>query len=411
MAIRKYQESQVNLQRSPDFSYKPGIYDTSPDIKEFLIEKLDPQNGNVSETLSLQGTHLPHQPFIHPVKQDYIKYYYPGGQAQRTPTVQVLGSSDEDITLRGQFRATKIRDADRRTEPLTISKILERFVKEGNVCKFSLGDWSKYGMITEFYPEYRTDSWLDYSMTLMIMGDKNPITGLETEGDNPIARVFGTDEAEDFTQTAQTMANELLAQKNELETGGYLPKINVTPFSLSEYARLLGENTAVGEVVDFGTTVFQEWKDIVTSVDTATTAVVDFSENVEATLDDILATFELLKSQISKVYKVQENIFTSIARIDDTYSAYERLFAWNTAGNMIDYTNKLQGNFKDMERSVQRREISSFRTVYFTKPGDTLQNISTKFFGNPERWEEIGRLNLIPVGSTLPEDTLLIIPN
>lgn len=412
MALRNYQNAQQDLKRSPVYTYKPNIHDVSPDIKEFLIEKIDPQNGSVGETLSLQGTHLPHQPFTHSVSQQIYKYYYPGGQAQRTPTVQVMGSEDQDITLRGQLRATKIRDADRRTEPLTIAKILERFVREGNVCRFHIGDWIKYGIIIEFMPEYHNDSWIDYTIRLMVIGDKNPITGEESTGDdNPIARVFSTDQAEDFTQTAQEIANDLLETKNDLEESGYLPKINVVPFSISEYLSRLTEGTAVGDVVDFGEVVFEEWKNLVNTVDTATSSAVNFSENIERTVEDIVATFELLKSQISKTYKIQENLFSAVSRIGTTYSTFERLASWNTLGNMIDYTTKLQGHIKDMERAVQREEILNFKEVYFSKPGDTLQSISTRFFGNTDRWEEIGLINNIGVGETLREDTLLIIPN
>ena len=218
MAINNYQTAQLDSQKSPDFTYKPGKSDISPDVKEVLIEKLDPSTGSVSETLSLQGTHLPYQPFIHRVNQEVMRYYYPGGASNRTPTLQILGSKDDDITLTGMLRATKIQDIDRRTEPLTISNILERFVREGYACRISIGSWIKYGVLVEFTPEYHHDSWIDYSLRILVSGDRNPITGEESEGEeSTIGRVFGTDSV-DYTQVAQTMATEMVEAKESIES-------------------------------------------------------------------------------------------------------------------------------------------------------------------------------------------------
>ena len=412
MALRNYQDTQQDLKRSPSFSHKTGSSDTGPDIKEFKIEVLDSQTGAVKETLSLQGTHLPHVPFSHPVSQQAIKYYYPGGQAKRTPTVQILGSMDEEVTLSGQFRATKIQDVSRRTEPLIISNILERLVREGNVCLFSIGDWLKYGVLVEFRPDYFNDAWLNWSLRLMIIGDKNPITGIESSGDaNEIARVFGTDTAEDFSQVAQTMADDLLATKNDLEGSGYIPRINVSPFSISGYLNSLIEGTAVGDLVDFGQSVFDNWKEIIRSVDAVTSEAVRFSEQVERTAEDIQRQILLITSQISKIYAIQQNLFVAVSKVGSSVDTFTRLLAWNTIGDMIAYTHRLQGNFADLKLSTEREEITNFKEVYFSKHEDTLQSISTRFFGNPDRWEDLGQINNIEVGETLKVDTLLIIPN
>ena len=411
MALRSYQDAQQNLQGSQVWSYKQGGLDVGPDLTEFLIQALDPQNGTVKENLTLQGTFLPHQPFERSVSQEIMRYYYPGGQAIREPTVQVLGSMEEDVTLRGEFRATKIRDTDRRTEPLILSDVLDRLVKEGNVCRFTIGSWIKYGVLAEWRPNYHTDSWISWTMRLMIIGDKNPITGAEEEGEAEISRIFGTSDAEDASQISESMLADMFATKTDLENSGYIPRISVQPFSISGYLGKLIEGTPVGDLVDFGRSVYQGWTDIIASVNNVTSSAVTFSEEIERTAEDIQRQILLITSQISKVYEIQQNLFTAVNRVESGVDTFSRLLAWNTIGDMIAYTHRIQGNFSDLKRSVEREEVTNFREIYFVKEGDTLQSISSRFYGNPDRWDEIRQLNNLEVGADLAVDYLLIIPN
>ena len=411
MALRSYQDAQQNLQGSQVWTYKDGGLDVGPDLTEFLIQTLDPQNGTVKENLTLQGTFLPHQPFERSVSQEIMRYYYPGGQAIREPTVQVLGSMEEDVTLKGEFRATKIRDTDRRTEPLILSDVLDRLVKEGNVCRFTIGSWIKYGVLAEWRPNYHTDSWISWTMRLMIIGDKNPITGAEEEGEAEISRIFGTSDAEDASQISESMLADMFATKTDLENSGYIPRISVQPFSISGYLGKLIEGTAIGDLVDFGRSVYQGWTDIIQAVDAVTSSAVQFSEEIERTAEDIQRQILLITSQISKVYEIQQNLFTAVNRVESGVDTFSRLLAWNTIGDMIAYTHRIQGNFSDLKRSVEREEITNFREIYFVKEGDTLQSISSRFYGNPDRWDEIRQLNNLEVGADLAVDYLLIIPN
>ena len=413
MALRQYRNAQQGLSQKPIFSYKKkGGFDTSPDITEFVVEALDPQNGTVKESLTLAGGHVPFSPFSHPVSQQVMKYYYPGGQANRVPTVQVLGSMDEEVTLTGKLWATRIQDVNRRKEPLLISNIMERLVREGNVCRFTLGDWIKYGVLLEYSPEYTNDATISYRLRLLVIGDKNPITGEEVSGEeDTVARVFGTDTSQDFSQVAQEIVNDLEAEKADLEATGYIPKINVVPFSISGYLSRLVEGTPVGDVVDFGRAVYNGWTDIIRTIDTVTTSAVNFSEQIERTAEDLQRQILLITSQISKIYAIQENLFTAVSKVDSSIDTFGRLLTWNTIGNMISYTNRLQGNFSDLKKSTEREEVRNFKEIYFTKEGDTLQSISTKFFGNSDRWEELAQINNIEIGETLNEDTFIVIPN
>ena len=411
MALRNYNTVQGVDRRGTAYTHKSGRGDQSPDVEEFLIEALDAQSGSVKESLTLQGTHKPFQPFTHPVKQEVVSYYYPGGQANRVPTVQVLGSMDDPITFRGWFRASKIQDVGRRNEPLEISSIIERLIREGNVCRFTLGSWSKYGVLVEFRPDYRDDAWVDWSLQVLVIGDKNPITGEEVVGESAVGRVFGTDVADDFSQVIGSLSQEIVATKDSLEASGYIQRHSVVPFSISGYLGRLVEGGAVGELVDFGRSVYEGWVDIMRSVNAVTTSLVEFSEDVDRTASGIQQQVQLVLGQISNIYRVQDNLYNAISRVSSSVGTFERLLAWNTLGDMISYTHTLQGHYLDIKHSLDREEARTFRQVYFTKDGDTLQGISSRFFGSFDRWEELGELNNIEVGEDIPTDTLLIIPN
>ena len=407
MARTEHIISQTPIKRSASYSYKKKNYPQGPDINEFIISALDPQSGNVKETLTLSGTHLPFQPFVAPVSQEILKYYYPGGEAERTPVVQVLGSIDEDVILVGRFKATKIQDVNRRNEPLIISNILTRFVKEGNVCLFQLGDWIKYGMLRKSIPKYKTDSDIEWELHILVIGDKNPITGEQQEQTNEIARVFSSDEVEDVTALAQQISLKIEESKNELEEV-YLPKVDIVPFSISAYLKELLLKRPQGDVATTAQAVYDAYVNITETVDNIITELEDFASKVERTSFEITRTIFQVQSQISRIYQVQEDLVAAFSEVSATLPIFKRLGSLNTYGNIINLSNNLLLDFKNTENSLRSEQFSSVQQTYVAKEGDTYQSISTRFYDTWQRWEELKNLN--GYGETLQGGEILIIP-
>ena len=185
MPIAQYVPSQNAIQKQVyhETNQRDLTGAVAQDITELLIEQLDLDTGGVIESLVLEGTNLPHQPFMRSVRQDAVKYYYPGGPPDRRPTVQILGSMDEDVTLKGKLKATKIQGEQRRNDPTIISNIIERFTREGKPVRVQFGQWIKYAVIIQTTPQYHTDADIDYEIAFMILGDENPITGEATTRD------------------------------------------------------------------------------------------------------------------------------------------------------------------------------------------------------------------------------------
>ena len=161
--------------------------------------------------------------------------------------------------------------------------------------------------------------------------------------------------------------------------------------------------------MDFGVEVYEEWKNTVQTIDDFTNETVRFSEQVEKTFQEIQTQVLFVTNQISKIYEVQQNLFLALDNVASGAGAFTRLLAWNTIGDIINYTGRLQGDFKDYGNSVEKEGVSSIRDTYFSKEGDTLQGISTKFYNTPDRWQELKDINLLGDG-LLPPDSFLIIP-
>ena len=382
--------AQQDLRRSAAFSHRKGGGVESPDIKELVIETLDPETGSVTETLSLQGTHLPRQPFQRSISQQVVKFYYAGGAANRVPTVQVLGSMDDDVTLTGRFKATKIRDTSRAKEPLQISQILERMTRQGSVCHVRLGPWDKYCIITNSSFEYKTDSDLDWSVTFSVIGDKNPITGAETEGNiSEIARVFSSSEAEDFSNVAAQLTEELNQNRMDMEASRYIPPVTVTPFSVKGYLAGLLNQGAVGDLVATGRDIYNQYLEVIRTIDRVIDGVEDFSDLVDKTTQDIQKAILLMTSQISRLYRVQQELFASYTRIPSSVGTFSRLLAWNTIGNLLFFTHRLQKNYKVVEDSLRQQQATNIKKAYIVRPGDTYQSVATREYGSFDRWEEL----------------------
>lgn len=408
MARREYTISQTSLDRKPSYSHNIRNHQIGRDINEFVISTLNPDTGNIQETLTLSGTHLPFQPVTTPVSQEILKFYYPGGQTKRTPTVQVLGSMEEDVVLTGRFKATKIQDVDRRNEPLIISDILKRFTEQGNVCLFQLGNWIKYGLIRQALPKYKTDADIDWEIRICVIGDKNPITGESLkEESNSIVRVFSSDEIEDTSALVDKITQQINENRQDTEKT-YLPKISLTPFSIKSYLNKLREVEPIGEIVSVGEAVYDGYLFVIGTVDSVLDNLEEFSEIVEKTSFNIQKIALSIQSNISRLYKIQQDIFLAYNRVSSSFDAFTRLNAYNAIGNLFNLSNNLLLDLNNAQEAVRTEQFSSIQTVHITRANDTYQSISNKYYGTWERWEEIKNFN---TGSdTLQGGEVLIIP-
>ena len=433
MAIEKRLQRPDTLQSVSQSLSRPQrdrIPNPKPDINSFVITRLD-GNFNTIDSLQLEGTNLPHQPFLHPVSQQVIKHYYAGGtSAGRVPTIQVLGSMEEDVILNGRFKATKLGSSARRKDPLVLSNSLEDFTRSGNLCKFQLGSWIAYGYIVRYDPSYKTDSDIHWSMTLSITTLQDP-QGAVTD------RVFGR-VAEDRVVSEAQISELVNATRVSIENSGYIEKVDIkklasvviadiseseldnlsedqitqalnSVYPIRNYIEDLREFSPVGEYIQIGETYLNRYKEVFNVVEGYLDAVDDFQNSVDQGVNEINRVFLSYENVRSRLYRTLGNLSSDVSTLSAGLGTFSRLAAWNPFNELSNMINTVMRSIKTQSDDLFSQLEESVQDTYSVRQGDTLQSISTNFYGDWTRWEDIKNANNLD-DVDLSEDQILVIP-
>ena len=395
---------------SPQYLANPRIrYKQGGDIIAFRIERLNPETGKVDEVLELGGTNLPHQPFIAPVRQQISKYYYPGGGKKRNAVTQVLGTIEDDVVLRGRFKSTKIYNTDLRDSPLVISQIISRFIEDGSPCKFQLGHWIRYGFIVESLPKYRTNADIDWEIRLMITGDINPIDGIARNLEQSAEGVFASGQIQDLSSQVEKFEEEIQEKIERLNN--IVPPVVIDDFSISGYLTELLKKSPIGGIVKVGQEVYDSWVDTMRVVQMVESEIDEFVSDIEQTSQKISAMLLFLEVQRGKIYSIQTRLFTSYQYVANSFDTFRKLESWRSIGTVGSVMNEIQQSIKESEDSVRISQLQSIKTTYVVKEGDTWQRISSRFFNDYSRWEDIKNLNPNDPNGDPIENSVILIPN
>ena len=381
------------------------------DVEAFDISVLDAETGSQIELISLRGSHRPFSPVTTPISQDIQKIYYPGN-SNRKPTIQVMGPVDENVRLEGIFEAHEIREVSRREEPYEISEILTRICREGNICRFQIGPWIRFGFIQVFTPQFIMKSQLKWNMDLMIVGTTNPLQKDQEEDIERSSRIFATVELSDLKDVRDTVLRSVEEAKQELEETDYLPLIRQelgVPFSIPDWLSKLTDLEPVGRVANIGEIVYRE--------------IVEASQIANNALDELdrfINQVEQISNETTKfvlsIENLRSRLFRSVRRLYDAYSQVSssldtatRISSYNPisiVGGVFFSVNDILKNTEDKLRAgVNDTPIR----IHVVKPTDTLQSISTRFYGDWERWTDIQEANNLE-SSDIQVDQILVIP-
>ena len=158
---------------------------------------------------------------------------------------------------------------------------------------------------------------------------------------------------------------------------------------------------------DVAIDVYSYYTQLLGIVDSVIDQIEEFDSIVDKTVFDIQKAILDLSSQISRLYRVQTNLFTSYNKITtSSLPVFQRLGALNTYGNLINLHNTFLLDINKIDRSFKGEEATFIQRTYVTKVTDTYQSIATHFYGNFDRWEEIRDVN--NKGDLIPGEILLI---
>ena len=364
----------------------------TPDVRRLFIEQLNTETGEIQDSLSLYGTHRPFQPFQFSTRQDIKKIYYPGGPPDREPTSQVLGSEDMDITFRGIWYAKRLPRIENRGDPLLIARKVEQFLKAGKPCRITMGFYIKYVLLSEFRPMYKLDSEVEWELICVVLGDRNPITGVVEERDESLqGKIFEQEVTEDdISDIINSIVEDIQnAQKEAMDVFGYdLGRCK---------GGLLGPATSFCEAyLDF----FRNVNRIVDSVD-------KFVDRVERTAQIVRTMLLQVQALRSRIYKTQIRLFNSYLEIKAAANLKRQVDALNVLSLVSGLANNMNTKFKQVEDSVRNINLTSIRGSYTIVDGDTYQSISTRQYNTVDRWKDIQEFN---IGIPLEPGRTILIP-
>ncbi len=162
----------------------------------------------INSQVALLGDMLPKVPFTTVGKQHIAKEYYPGNPE---PSVQVLGSREEPVTIKGEFKTIRYKDEEVKGDLATgrlrdaaaeMAKHFDEVRKRGNLLQLTLGDWERWGYLVQATFNMKTRQLIEYELQFEIIGDTAPEN----------AKLLG-----DTAQTSESANTELLAAAEGLQ--------------------------------------------------------------------------------------------------------------------------------------------------------------------------------------------------
>ena len=402
MAVRKTRASQGSLETFDKNIPARGAFGADkPDITEVRITQIDSESGADLGFISFTGTDIPFQPLLASSGSEIVKEYYPGGQGKRIPTIQVLGSYEENVTIQGRFKATKISDTE---HPLSISNQIKTFAAEGKPCRFEIGEWIKYGFIVTYNPSYKHDTDIDWTLELMIHGDKNPVSSAAATAGGAGQAVLAADPTNtDFQNDSDQINADIataLADLNLPERGSV---------GVAEYVAALQSSRTDSVVkkrsVDWLNVLLEEGE-------SATRTLGRISRESYGTVNRFYEETPYLKTILtarSRIARMKRQAFNSISATRNL-SPLQSIEEKNTIGAVLAAANRIDGTLKKSEDKIEANVQRQIRKIYIAKESDTLQSVSAKEYGTVERWEDIKKANSL-TDNTLSAGQILIIPS
>lgn len=323
-----------------------------PDYPDgFIIEEIldGPRSNN---QIVLLGNMMPKQGLERAVNLRSQKEMYPGNDE---PTVHVLGTEESDITIKGRFYDKRYSDPDFYGVANEMREALEEMAKRKPLVRLTLGEWRRYALMSVVKTSERTLADIDYEITFIIFGPNRP------------RNYQLVDRFEDVPVdvNAALIAEALEFQRN------YSAAPDSVPASIADILNDLTGSVAsvVNLVTGFVDTVVSTGEDITNSVGRAV-GLIRYARNT-------LVTYR------RRVGAISYSLGLSGVNVPQRYRATAYIAnSLNATLSLQEFLNQLLKRFEALSRTVP---LARHRVIF----GDSLQKISTRFYGSPDFWKRI----------------------
>ena len=338
----------------------------------FIIEELDfSANNKVKTRVRLVGNMMPKRGSFKFGGAQRIKKDYYAGHSE--PVAHVLGPKESDMSVKGEFKDKRYKLDKFRGVAREIQKLVDSIRIRGNLCRFVLGDWQRYGFIES--DEFNLDrlTRIDYEINLSIIGFNAPQNAkfLQRPREIPF----------NINSALISAASDFQAANSNIPAS--------VPRSAADLIDSLTSDVAgaINQVTGFVDSVFTTVQDVRKSIDRAL-GLIKHTQN----------TLRRFKRQVGGL-----NPFTAT----DVTGRYTNasFYAGIMAGavGLSALLAKYRTQFRDLAQNNE--PLAAYTTV----TGDTLQKISVKFYGTADNWTEIKDYNKLQ-NTQLETGTRLDIP-
>lgn len=319
-----------------------------------------------TETIKLYTDSMPHQPFVFGGEQHLVKEYYPGNTE---PTVQVLGSRESDINVKGRLKAKHIKFAtkDERTEfrryATEMQKQMDLIRLNGWLCRFEFigankATWKRWGFIEKTNFEMKTMADIDYNLSLFIVGFNKPTD-----------YIIAAD-----AQGVPFSENKELIKKLAEQQAQLLQVPTTLPRSISD-----------------------QLNDAISEISTAVTLVTGFVDTILNEVDSVKASIERAKGLVKNARNKCTQFQRRVGAISPEGN-YNKAAGLGVAGayKNASYLTAAQSNVYSivallaaMAASLAKIAATAPLARHRIQSGDTLQKIAIKFYNDQSKWNLI----------------------
>jgi hypothetical protein len=321
----------------------------------FLIEELDGPKVKVR----LVGNMMPKIPFTYGGEQRMKKEFYAG---HSEPVHHILGPQESDTVLNGRLYDKRYQASNLYGVSTEIAQQIDAIRIRGNLCRFVLGEWERYGFIKQTNFDMKKLSDLDYSITIDISGFNAP------------------------------------------RNAKFLQKRKIVPFAINQ--ELIAEAEAWAKNYSaIPETVPQSLADKINSlfseVASAIKVFTDFMDTIINSVQDVQKAIQRGLGLIKHVQNKIRNYKNFVGSINPFGSGFNPLGISGSAAITGRYN---QASFfagaiagASFLQAILNRYRAQFKSIsdstplgrHIVKAGDNLQKIANKFYGDSENWKKI----------------------
>ncbi len=343
------------------------------DFKDgFVVYEIEKGVQKKEASIKLVGNLMPKVPFEWGGKLRTITDYYPGNPE---PVKQIIGGQEDDFTIKGRLYSKRFKDPNLYPVPYEIVELMQAVRTRGNLLHIQMGEFVRHGFLEQASFKMKNLGDIEYSLTFSVVAIKTPKSTY-------------------FIKQKKTVPfdinNALIAAAISFQST-YSTFPTAIPRSLGDLINSLVNAVATPLAAVTG------------YVDGTLGALEDVQRGINRGIGLIKVAQKAVRDTKRRFSALMSDPRVAALKVPNRYS--QRAFFANGVSSMNDI-NQIMAQLRAQLRAIS---LTIPLARYSTKPGDTLQKISSSFYATPNEWKRIYDHNKL-TSTNLVSGTFLEIP-